>query len=87
MPRWSYELYKYQIYLYNTWFNGCNYNLKRELGFTLRLSPDDKRENERQTEQHAKRHDIPHWKSSQNSQHAEGKNQHTWKRHGHLMYI
>lgn len=55
-------------------------NLKRELGFTLRLSPDDERDNDTQAEQDSESDDIPARCPSPNRQQAEAENQQTWKK-------
>lgn len=56
-------------------------NLKRELGFTLRLSPDDKRDNDAQAEQDTESDNIPHCSSTQDGQQTEAEDQQTWNRH------
>lgn len=46
-------------------------NLKRELGFTLRLSPDDERDDDAHAEQDTESDNIPHSSSAQDSQKTE----------------
>lgn len=53
-------------------------NLKRELGFTLRLSPDDKRDNDAHAEQDTESDNIPHGSSAQDSQQTEAKTEYNF---------
>lgn len=55
-------------------------NLKRELGFTLRLSPDDKCDNDTHAEQDAESDNIPHCNSALDGHQTEAEDQQTWKR-------
>lgn len=55
-------------------------NLKRELGFTLRLSPDDKCENDTHAEQDTESDNIPHCTSALDGHQTEAEDQQTWKR-------
>lgn len=57
-------------------------NLKRELGFTLRLSPDDKCDNDTHAEQDTENDNIPHCTSTLDGQQTKAEDQQTWKRCG-----
>lgn len=52
-------------------------NLKRELGFTLWLSPDDKRDNDTDAEQDTESDNIPHCTSTLDSHQTEAEDQQT----------